>query len=138
MTRPTPASTPIAMPTARSRPKPSSIARRSRPPSSALSARSPTECSPAEGAGRLLGADLFSQTLFLGLQLGRELGAEVLGLEHRADLDLRFGGHGVGAALDPLDGFVHRLDLPQPEAGHQLLGFGEGPVDDGAVLASKA
>ena len=43
------------------------------------------------------------------LQLGRELLAEVLGLEHLADLDLRRARHRVGAALDPLDALLERL-----------------------------
>ena len=37
--------------------------------------------------------------------------AEVLGLEDLADLDLRLAVHRVRAALDPLDGLVHRLHL---------------------------
>ena len=37
--------------------------------------------------------------------------------------------HRVGAALDPFDRFFLRLHLPEPEAGDQFLGFGEGPVD---------
>jgi hypothetical protein len=44
---------------------------------------------------------------------------------------------GVGTALDPLDGLFERLDLPEPEAGDQFLGFGEGAIGDGAVLAGE-
>ena len=69
--------------------------------------------------------------------LGRELGAEVLGLEHLADLDLRVLQHRVGAALDPLDRLVLRAHLPQPEAGDQLLGLGERAVDHGALVARE-
>ena len=41
-------------------------------------------------------------------QLGRELLAEVVGLEDLANLDLAVTRHRVGAALDPLDGLVER------------------------------
>src|SRR5262249_52104187 len=41
-------------------------------------------------------------------------------------------------ALDPLDRLVHRLDLPDPVAGDELLGLREWPVDDGALLALEA
>src|SRR5438105_12788518 len=66
---------------------------------------------------RLQRRGLGAQALFLLAQLGRELGAEVLGLEHLADLDLGLGArHRVGAALDPLDRLLLRLHLPEPEA----------------------
>src|SRR5437879_155864 len=81
----------------------------------------------------LLRGDLRAQALLLLPQLGRELGAEVLRLEHLADLDLRILPHRIGAALDPFDRLFLRLHLPDPEAGDQLLGLGEGPVDDGAL-----
>src|SRR4051794_11491274 len=55
-----------------------------------------------------------------------------------ADLDLRRAGHRVRAALDPLDRLVHRADLPEPEAGDELLGLGERPVDDGPLGAVEA
>ena len=45
--------------------------------------------------------------------------------------------HRVGAALDPLDRLVHRLHLPQPEAGDQLLRLGERPVDHGPLVAEN-
>src|SRR5215208_4689654 len=47
-------------------------------------------------------------------QLGREGLAEVVGLEHRADLDLARARHRVRAALQPCDRLFHVLDLPQP------------------------
>src|SRR5688572_4509586 len=76
--------------------------------------------------------------LLLRPQLGRELGAEVLRLEHLANLDLRLGaGGGVGRALEPLDGLGERLHLDQPEAGDELLGLGEGPVDHRALVAGE-
>ena len=43
-----------------------------------------------------------------------------------------------GAALEPLDRLVHRLDLPDPVAGDELLGLGERAVDDGALRAREA
>jgi hypothetical protein len=55
---------------------------------------------------------LRAQTLLLLPQLGRELGAEVLGLEYLANFDLSLLVMGIGAALDPLDCFFLRLHLP--------------------------
>src|SRR4051812_30805859 len=72
-------------------------------------------------------ADLRAQPLFLRTELGRELLAEVLGLEDRPDFDFRPAAE--RCALQPLDRFVHRLDVPQPEAGDQLLRFSERSVD---------
>src|SRR5438309_4928517 len=77
----------------------------------------------------LLRGYLRAQALLLLPQLGRELGAEVLRLEHLADLDLGILPHRIGAALDPFDRLLLRLYLPDPDAGDQLLGLGEGPVD---------
>src|SRR5690606_38488823 len=68
---------------------------------------------------------------FLGLR--RQQVAEILDLIKRTDLDLARPGHGNGAALHPGDGFVHVLDLPEPVAGNQLAGRGEGPVDHRAA-----
>src|SRR5262245_30341165 len=80
---------------------------------------------------RLLRRDRGALALFLGLQLGREGGPEVLGLKYPADLDLAVCRMRVGATLDPLDGFLHRPHLPEPEARDQLLGLRERPVDHG-------
>src|SRR5690349_5945939 len=41
----------------------------------------------------------------------------------------------VWCALEPLEGFLHRAHLPQPVAGDELFGFGEGPIDDGSLVA---
>src|SRR5262245_35699996 len=82
----------------------------------------------------LLLLDLCPQAIFLGPQLRRDLRAEVLVLEHGPDLDHRLVARGVGAALDPLHRFVHRRDLPDPEAGDELLRLREGPVQDLPVL----
>ena len=70
-------------------------------------------------------------------QLGGELVAEVLGLEHRPDLDHAVIAVGVRDPLDPLDRLVERLDLPQPVARQQLLGLGERAVDHLALAARE-
>src|ERR1043166_7672072 len=80
----------------------------------------PTTSGCATGRPRLLprALDLLAEALVLRLQLGGVLLAEVLGLEDRADLERGLlAGHGIGAAPDPLDRLLHRLDLPQPEPG---------------------
>src|SRR5262245_49399791 len=79
-----------------------------------------------------------AQTLLLLSQLGGERGPEVLRLEDLADLEHGLGAGGVGAALGPLDGLLHRAHLPQPEAGDQLLGLGEGAVDHRPLVAGEA
>src|SRR3546814_12495892 len=47
----------------------------------------------------------------------------------RSDFQFTRPGHRIGAALGPGDGLVHVLDLPDPVAGDQLPGLGEGAVD---------
>ena len=78
-------------------------------------ARVPITPAPAgETSGLLLARRrLFADPLFLLAELRRELRAEVLGLEHGADFDLRLLVVRVRAPLQPLDGLVHRLNLPQ-------------------------
>src|SRR3989442_7016250 len=86
----------------------------------------------AHPAGSLLACRrLFADPLFLLAELRRELLAEVVGLEHGADFDVRLLVVRVRAPLQPLDGLLHRLDLPEPETGDELLGLGERPIDDG-------
>jgi hypothetical protein len=52
--------------------------------------------------------DLCAEPLFLLAELRCELGAEILGFEHLADLDLSlFARHGIGTALDPIDRLLH-------------------------------
>src|SRR5262249_58060216 len=71
--------------------------------------------------------------LLLLPELGSQRLTEVLGLVERPDLDLLAVER---RALEPRDRLVHRVHLPQPEAGDQLLGLGERSVDDGR-LASR-
>src|SRR5712692_7356512 len=78
---------------------------------------------------------LRAHALFLLPELGAKRGTEVLGLEHLANLDL--GAVPEGRPLDPLDRLFLRLHLPQPEAGDELLRFGEGPVSHGALPAGE-
>src|SRR6186713_3332296 len=80
----------------------------------------------AEPLGLLAGA------VFLFAKLRGEVLAKVLRLGDLADLDL---GPFEGGALEPLDRLRHRLALPEPEAGHELLGFREGTVDHGLLAA---
>src|SRR5580765_5887888 len=41
----------------------------------------------------------------------------------------------VWCALEPLEGFVHGANLPQPVTRDELLGFGERPIDYGSLVA---
>src|SRR6202167_4878089 len=77
-----------------------------------------------------------AEVFFLLNFLVAEGRCEVFGLEDLADLYV--GLAFVGTALDPLDGLLERLDLPEPEAGDEFLAFREGAVNDGgAVLARE-
>src|SRR3954471_15694621 len=91
----------------------------------------------AATAGTSTAGRLFTDPVFLFGKLRRECLAEVGCLEHRADFDLAWTGHRIGAALHPLHSFSHVLDLPEPEASDYLAGLGKGPVDDGALRAVK-
>src|SRR4051812_47614569 len=87
----------------------------------------------------MLTLDFGPQPLFLCAELGREFGAEVFRLEDGANLDLRLlARHRIGAALQPLERLVHRLDLPDPEARDELLRFGERSIDDALLAACEA
>src|SRR5690606_11294083 len=77
-----------------------------------------------------------AQPFFLFAQLRRHHLVEVLGLEDLANLD--FGAAIEGRLLQPLDGFLHRSGLPDPEACDQLLALRERTVDDGALAALEA
>src|SRR5262249_12997739 len=98
----------------------------------------PRDAIAAGSSLRPLLLDLPAQLLFLLADLaGRVDGREVLGLVDRADLDLRLGRHGVGAALHPLHRLLHRLHVPKPVARDQLLGLGERTVGDGTALPGE-
>src|SRR5262249_4039679 len=58
-------------------------------------------------------------------------------LKHLADLDLALRLVRVGAAFDQLDRFLLGLDLEDPVAGDQLLGFCERAVDHGALVTRE-
>src|SRR4051812_31593973 len=86
----------------------------------------------------LLAFDLPAQAVFLSAVLRRELAPEILGFEDRTDLELGFfARHRVGAALGPLERLFHRLHLPDPEAGDELLRLDEGTVDDALVAPGE-
>src|SRR6266550_2545282 len=76
-----------------------------------------------------------ARPLFLLTQLGRELGAEILGFEDLTDFHFTVFERDP---LRPLEGFRARLHLPNPEPGHQLFGFGERPVAHGSLAARVA
>src|SRR4029077_9689250 len=79
-----------------------------------------------------------SQVLFLCPDLGRQIFSEILHLEHLANFDVGIRKHRIWAAFHPLDGFLDRMDLPEPEAGDELLGFGERAVREPALAGGKA
>src|ERR1700733_698271 len=73
----------------------------------------------------------------LDLLFGQD-GCEVFHLKDLANFDLGVdAGVAVGGTLDPLDGMFEGFDLQDREAGDELLGLGEGAVDDGARLAGE-
>src|SRR6202042_3872367 len=63
--------------------------------------------------------------------------AEVLHLEHLADLDDRRPWHRVGRTFDPLDRLIEVLDPPDPVARGEFTDVRERPLDDRAVFAGK-
>src|SRR4051812_3102538 len=77
---------------------------------------------------------LLAETLLLLPQLGGEFLAEVLGLEHLANLELDLTvAVERWPALDPFDRLLPRVHLDHREAGNQLLRLGERPVGDGGL-----
>src|ERR1700737_4382435 len=78
------------------------------------------------------------QALLLFPKLRRELGAEVLRLEHLANLDFgRRTRKGIGGALHPFDRLFLRLHLEQPEAGDELFRLAEGAIDDRPLVSRE-
>src|SRR5688572_23951647 len=72
-----------------------------------------------------------AKALFLRTKFRRERGAKIIRFKYLAKFNLGITGHGIGAALDPFDRFFLGLHLPEPEAGHQLVGLAEGPINHG-------
>src|SRR5690606_3546486 len=85
-------------------------------------------------AGSVPGADAVTLAELLLAELGRHRIAEILHLEHLPDLDHRLLAGRVWNPLDPLDRLFLRLHVHQPEASDQLLGLGEGSIDDRALV----
>lgn len=78
--------------------------------------------------------ELGAQTLLFRAELGGEFRAEVVGFGDRTNLELRIlARHRIGTATRPLDRFIDRLDLPEPETRDELLGFRERSIDDAAL-----
>src|SRR5215469_50024 len=80
---------------------------------------------------------LLANAILLCAELRRELLAEVICFEHRADLDFTLPLHRIGAAPHPFDGFLKRLHLPQPRSRDELLSFAERSVNDPALRPIK-
>jgi hypothetical protein len=78
-------------------------------------------------AASVLARNLLALSRLLRFQLGRQIRAEIFGVEDSAYLDL-FLALFERRTADPLDGLVHRFHLPEPEAGNQFLGLGEGSI----------
>src|SRR6185437_13215995 len=72
--------------------------------------------------GLLLRGHLRADALFLLPELRSELVTEIRRFKHLTNLDF---GVFKGCFLKPLDRFIQRLHLPQPEACNQLFGFRE-------------
>src|SRR6202045_4919093 len=88
------------------------------------------------GSASVFAGSALALLRFLRPQFRRQVRAEVLGLEHPADLD-HFVALLERGAPDPLDRLLDGLDLPQPEARDQLLGLGERAIRHGAVAAAE-
>src|SRR5258705_574923 len=71
----------------------------------------------------------------LAKALDRVAGAKIVQLEELPDLDLAFLAvdAGIGKAPRPFHRLFARFDLDDRVACDQLLRFGEGPVDHGAL-----
>src|SRR5882762_5180201 len=70
--------------------------------------------------------------------LGGKLCAEILGLKHLTNLNVRLlAWHGIRTALDPINRLLQRLALPEPESGDQFLCLGEWAVDHSPLLCRE-
>src|SRR5277367_3571004 len=86
--------------------------------------------------------------MFFGRKLGSYAGllvpkfrserrTEVFSLKDLANLNLGFSFVRIRTTLYPLDGLLHRSDLPQPVARDQFLGFSKRPIDYDPLFARK-
>lgn len=62
---------------------------------------------------------------------------KILGAKQRSNVDIRVGQHRIRAFLDPLDGFLNGLDLPEPIAGDDFFGFRKRTVRDSTSRSRK-
>src|SRR3954447_9003131 len=58
-------------------------------------------------------------------------------LKDLADFDFVVAGMAVGATRHPIDGLCEGLDPQDREAGDELLGLGEGAIDDSTRRAGE-
>ena len=72
--------------------------------------------------------------IFLCAQFGCELCAEIFGLENLPDLDFGFSRVRIRAALEPVNCFLEGIQLPNPEARNEFLGFREWAIDHRALF----
>src|SRR2546426_9574731 len=89
-------------------------------------------CAGSVGSASVLDGKALALLRLLRPQFRRQVRAEVLGLEHPADLDLLVALLERGAA-DPLDRLLDGLHLPQPEARDPPLGPRERAGRHGAL-----
>src|SRR4051812_23277627 len=97
------------------------------------SASATEECKSRAASLATSRRDFGAEPFFRLSKLGREIRTEVVGFEHLPDLEHRFPTSRLGTALQPLDRLLLRLDLPDPEAGDQLLRLREWPINDGRL-----
>ena len=76
--------------------------------------------------------DEHSPIFLMASQAGMKgvLSPQIIHLVDGTDFDFAGLGHGIRAALHPGEGFVHVLDLPEPETGDEFASVREGAVDD--------
>src|SRR5215472_486281 len=70
---------------------------------------------------------LLANAIFLCPELRRELLAEVICFEHRADLDFTLPLHRIGAALHPFDGFLSDFTFHSQDPAMSSLVSLKGP-----------
>src|SRR5215831_12159144 len=79
--------------------------------------------------------ELRAHPFFLRADFRRERGTEILRFEDLTNFD--FGAAIERCPLEPLDGFLFRVHLPQPKASNQLLGFRKWSIGYDPVLSRK-